>query len=157
MPKDSDYLLKPFFEGTSSVLVSLLLFCLAACFGQLLFAFSDPEVWGSLNHTNRLYYVEEAVFGAPFTFPLAGLSGVGLVFVVMDAFCFYQLVHSDRSRLTILFTIAANQIGMIYSYWLIFERDYPWRFHGQILASLGILLGLFWLTRKVITSIPRST
>lgn len=117
---------------------------MAACSGQLVFQLVE-----------RHYEIDEAFFGALLTFPKAALSGVGLVFILTDAFCFYQLVHTDRSRLAILYTIAANQLGMIYSFWLIFERDNPARFHGQILASLGLLLGFYWLSRKAIFSIQR--
>ncbi|MFA6287012.1 MAG: hypothetical protein WC661_06455 [Opitutaceae bacterium] len=156
MPKDSDYLLKPFVQGTSSVVVSLLLFCLAACFGQLLFELTEPEVWSQNNLTELDYYVGGALMMTPFTFSLTALSGLGLVFVLLDAFCFYQLLHTDRSRLALFFTIAGSQTGMMYSTWLIFERDNPWRFHGRVLVSICLLLVLYWFVRKVVVSIPRT-
>lgn len=157
MPKDSDYLLKPFVEGTSSIVVSLLLFCLAACFGQVLSELIEHDVWSPTILSNLSYYLDGILMKTPITFALSALSGVGLVFVLLDVFCFYQLLHTGRSRLALFFMIAGNQIGMTYSFWLIFERDYPWRFHSQVLASIGLLMGLHWLLRKVIVSIPRTT
>lgn len=157
MPKDSDYLLKPFLEGTSSIVVSLLLFGLASCFGQLLFELVESQIWDPHNLTGISYYFENGLVKTPFTFAMAALSGVGLIFVALDALCFYQLLHTDRSRLALFFTTAGNQIGMMYSFWLIFERDNPWRFHAHILVTLSLLLGLYCLIRKIIVSIPRTT
>jgi hypothetical protein len=154
VPKDSDYLLKPFVEGTGSIVVSLLVFCLAACFGQLLLELVESGIWDPTNLTGISYYIENGLMKTPATFALGALSGVGLIFILLDVFCFYQFLHTDRSRLALFFTIAGSQIGMVYSFWLIFERDSPWRFHGHILASISLLLVLYWLVRKVIVSIP---
>lgn len=148
----NDHLIRPFIAGSTSAAVSLLLFGVAACFGQVVIDLVQQQLWEPQYWDEWGYYVGAAILKAPFSWGLAVLSGLGSIFALSNGFCLYALLHSGHSKLTLLSLVATNQIGATYSIWLVFDRDSPWEYHGLTLVALGVLWALCFLAKKIVAS-----
>lgn len=129
---------RPFIEGPRTILAAFLFFGLAVGLGQFLASFTqaDPIQFGFL--------------GIPFTFAMAACSGLGLIFLFIDLACLYHFIYSEKSRFQIFFTVAACQLAMTFSIWLVFDRQDPAAFLTRGLIASLALAGLYTAATKIL-------
>jgi hypothetical protein len=152
----ADFLLSPFLEAPKTVLGSLILFSLAVCFGQILFGLSQSQFWDPHDMTEISFYVSEALFQIPITLVMAALSGVGLLFLLIDFVCLYRLLHEETSRVDLFFTIAACQMAMLFSIWIVSSRCNPSEYITYSILAGIVLAFLYWSVKFTKRKIEQS-
>ncbi|CAN5520199.1 hypothetical protein BH09VER1_BH09VER1_51490 [soil metagenome] len=128
---------RPFIDAPRTILGAFFLFAMAIMLGQILASFTqaDPADFGFI--------------GIPFTFAMAACSGLGLIFLIIDLVCLFQFIYTDKSRFQIFFIVAACQLAMCFSIWLVFDRENPAAFLTRGLIASLALAGLYSAATRI--------
>ena len=145
----ADYPLAPFLDAPRGILASLIIFGAAACLGQIIFTLIHSGFWDPHDMTGVGFYLREALFSTPFTFVIGLLSGIGIIFLIIDFACLYRLIHDEGSRLDLFFTIAACQMGMMISVWLVHSREYPGEYIPWSVLACILLAFSYWIAKLI--------
>jgi len=135
---NDNYILNAFLDAPRTILGKIFLFLSAVFAGQIMACIaSGGFIAGPLDFC----------FFVLINFGWGMLSGVGLIFVVIDFWYIYRLTYQEESAHTFFFVIAASQLGLATSAALIDDMlSQVWFGMTLGLVFMGLL---YWGTKKL--------
>jgi hypothetical protein len=172
MSVGDNYPLRQFLEAPKTILGAFAFFALSAGAGQLLFFLCGTVVevfWPSHSVRDGLQDFWQGIPPFPdilwgilwlpilavFFLFLFALSGIGIIFLVVDFVCLFRLLYTEIPLHTFFFRVSGAQLGA-YFFMALVLKGYDDKNMVVLLISLCVWVLTFWLVKRRVRIVDAS-